>query len=83
MTSDLRAHRLITAISWRGEFGTRNYMIAMLQPHPQGTFIFEGVEHPTSKFSCSPEGVRVEGKLWEESSRVWRDVAPEVDAVLR
>lgn len=58
-------------------------MIAMLQPHPQGTFIFEGVEHPTSKFSCSPEGVRVEGKLWEESSRVWRDVAPEVDAVLR
>ena len=75
--------RLINAVSWRGEFGTRTYLHAMLEPHPQGTFVFQGEDHPTSKYSCSPEGVRVEGQMWEESSQIWREVAPEVDEVRR
>ncbi|GAA5911590.1 hypothetical protein JCM8208_005684 [Rhodotorula glutinis] len=74
---------LINAVSWRGEFGTRTYLHAMLEPHPQGTFVFQGKEQPTSRFSCSADGVRMESEMWKEASQIFREVAPEVDEMLR
>ncbi|GAA5926144.1 hypothetical protein JCM3775_005216 [Rhodotorula graminis] len=74
---------LINAVSWRGEFGTRTYLHAMLEPHAQGTFVFQGKEQPTSRFSCSVEGVRMEDEMWKEATEIFRKVTPEVDDVLR
>ncbi|TNY23008.1 hypothetical protein DMC30DRAFT_414608 [Rhodotorula diobovata] len=73
---------LINVLSWRSEFGTRTYLQAMLSPQPQGAFIFAGKVQPPSTFACSPEGVRLEDKLWDESRQVWEEAAPEVKEVL-
>ena len=54
----------------------------MLDPQPQGAFVFKGKAHPPSTFSCSPEGVKLENKVWNEAREVWEQVAPEVKAVL-
>ncbi|GAA5926140.1 hypothetical protein JCM3775_005215 [Rhodotorula graminis] len=74
--------RINYAIAWRSEFGTRTYMHGMLDPQPQGAFVFKGKAHPPSTFACSPDGVKLENKVWEEAREVWEEVAPEVKEVL-
>ncbi|GAA6057369.1 hypothetical protein JCM3770_005729 [Rhodotorula araucariae] len=69
-------------IAWRSEFGTRNYLAAMLHPQPQGAFVFAGVAQPASTFACSPAGAQLEETFWREASEVWKAVAPEVEQVL-
>lgn len=69
-------------IAWNPSFGTRNYFAAMLQPHPQGTFVFAGLESPPSVFACSEDGVAVEDVFWREASSVWIIAAPEVEKIL-
>jgi hypothetical protein len=75
--------RLLNLVAWYPSFGTRNYFSAMLQPHPQGAFIFAGKEAAPSTFACSEEGVAFEDVFWEEASSLWIKTAPEVEEILR
>ncbi|BGP39461.1 hypothetical protein JCM10450v2_003425 [Rhodotorula kratochvilovae] len=73
---------VLNLLAWRSEFGTRNYLLAMLRPQPQGAFIFTGTAQPVSTFACSSEGVQLEDRFWSEAKGVWRAAAPEVEEVL-
>lgn len=74
--------RLINLISWSAEFGTRTFLHAVLEPHPSGSYLSNGVNQPTSTYSCSDEGVRFEDQFFTELVALYGKVASESKTIL-
>jgi hypothetical protein len=67
----------MNAVSWTAEFGSRTFLHAVLESHPSGSFLSAGKVVPTSKFSCSDEGIKTEDKFWTELVELYAKLAPE------
>ncbi|BGP57890.1 hypothetical protein JCM8202_006263 [Rhodotorula sphaerocarpa] len=74
---------LLNLISWRAEFGSRTFLHAVLNDFPSGSYISAGQLTPTSTFSCSAEGIRVEDEFWADFQALCEKVAPETKETFR
>ena len=75
-------YRLMNAVSWTAEFGSRTFLHAVLESHPSGSFLSAGKVVPTSRFSCSEEGIKMEDKFWTELVELYAKLAPETVKIL-
>lgn len=74
--------RLINQISWSAEFGTRTFLHAVLESHPSGSYISNGIRRPTSTFACSEEGIKLEDQFFKELVDLYAQKAPETKEIL-
>ncbi|GAA5970388.1 hypothetical protein JCM8115_004542 [Rhodotorula mucilaginosa] len=72
----------MNAIARSADFGSRTFLHAVLEPHPSGSFLSAGKVVPTSKFSCSEEGIKTEDKFWTELVELYAKLAPETVKIL-
>ena len=75
-------HRIFDGLAWPTEKGSRNYIYAVLTNTSPAAFIYNCKERAPASLITSPEGQKVQKRLWSESIALWKSLAPQVGEAL-